>query len=110
MFPQAQWGRIRNLNRLKTKKLQPPKELKHLVSGAVKAKVREPLSTENDLVVIAEFKAWPEPKALTPDALRRLADTYGGFKPAARIIGGVSEGFVRQNAARMAKRRGKDRA
>jgi hypothetical protein len=65
-------------------------------SGAVKAKVREPLHARNDLVLVAEFEAWPEPKTLSPAALRALMDRFGGSYGAAEVIG-ASEAFVRQN-------------
>jgi hypothetical protein len=50
----------------------------------------------NDLVVIAEFEAWPEPKTLSPAALRALMTRFGGSRHAAELIG-ASEAFVRQN-------------
>ena len=48
--------------------------------------------------MVFEIEGYPEPKALAPIELRELASRYKGYKPAARAIGGVSEGFVRQNA------------
>lgn len=62
----------------------------------MKAKVREPLCAFDDLVVVAEFEAWPEPKALGPEALRGLMARFGGSYGAAEVIG-ASEAFVRQN-------------
>ena len=62
----------------------------------MKAKVCEPRSDIGDLVIVAEFEAWPEPKALTPIVLRELMDRFGGSHRAAEIIG-ASEAFVRQN-------------
>jgi hypothetical protein len=44
-----------------------------------------------------EIEAYPEPKALDSADLIGLIDGYGGFKQTARAIGGVSEGFIRQN-------------
>ncbi len=64
--------------------------------GAVDWKVRE----HPDAVVIAEFEAYPEPKALSSVELSALTERYGGYTGAARAIGGVSEGFIRQNARR----------
>jgi hypothetical protein len=64
--------------------------------GAVKAKVCEPLCARDELVLAAEFEAWPEPKALTPPALRALMERFGGSCRAAAVIG-ASEAFVRQN-------------
>ena len=61
--------------------------------SAVDWKVRE----HPDAVVVVEFEAYPEPKVLSPAVLAALAMRYGGFTRAARAIGGVSEGFVRQN-------------
>ena len=75
--------------------------------GAVKAKVREPRAHIDDLVVVAEFEAWPEPKALPPSALRALMKRFGGSHRAAEAIG-ASEAFVRQNG-RETRVRGKSR-
>ena len=74
-----------------------------LLDGAVKAKVREPRSDIGDLVVVAEFEAWPEPKVLSPQALRGLMARFGGSYGAARVIG-ASEAFVRQNGHEMRAR------
>lgn len=65
--------------------------------GAVKTKVREPRAHIDDLVVVAEFEAWPEPKALGPDVLRGLMARFRGSSRAAEAVG-ASEAFVRQNA------------
>ena len=73
--------------------------------GAVKAKVREPRSDIDDLVVVAEFEAWPEPKALPPAALRALMKQFGGSHRAAEAIG-ASEAFVRQNGKGRRGRKG----
>ena len=62
----------------------------------MKAKVREPHCNIDELVVIAEFEAWPEPKALSPSQLRALMKRYRNSYKAAEVIG-ASEAFVRQN-------------
>lgn len=67
-----------------------------VLSGAEKAQVCEPLSLQCDLVLIAEFEAWPEPKILKPTALRELMKRFGGSHKAAAVIG-ASEAFVRLN-------------
>ena len=73
----------------------------------MKAKVCEPRSDIDDLVLVAEFEAWPEPKALNPSALRQLMGQFGGSHRAAEVIG-ASEAFVRQNG-RETRVRGKSR-
>src|SRR5262249_42280064 len=51
-------------------------------------------------ILVAEFEAYPEPKALLPVELEDLTRWYGGFAQAARAIGDISEGFIRQNIER----------
>lgn len=75
--------------------------------GAVKARVREPLRARDELVLVAEFEAWPEPKVLRPGALRALMERFGGSYGAAEVIG-ASEALVRQNG-RETRVRGKTR-
>ena len=49
-------------------------------------------------VITFDIEAYPEPKALSEAVLTALADKYGGWTQAAGAIGGVSEGFIRQNS------------
>lgn len=49
------------------------------------------------LILAVAVEAYPEPKALNAHELRALLRVYGGNTHVARAIGGVSEGFVRQN-------------
>jgi hypothetical protein len=49
------------------------------------------------VVIVFEIEAFSEPKALTPVDLQVLVKRYGGYLQAARVIGEVSEGFIRQN-------------
>ena len=71
------------------------------VFGAEDCKVLEhldlKLAPSRRAVMVFEIEGYPEPKALSPADLRAVAVRYGGNKPAARAIGGVSEGFIRQN-------------
>jgi len=53
--------------------------------------------------MVFEIEGYPEPKSLTPAELQELASSCGGYKPAARTIGGVSEGFIRQNSGNQTK-------
>ena len=55
------------------------------------------LSPSSRTVIVLEIEAYPEPKALNPADLKELTSLHGGYKQTARAIGGVSEGFVRQN-------------
>lgn len=48
-------------------------------------------------MLVAEFEAWPEPKALDQGELKVLIARYGNSHWAAEIIG-ASEAFVRQGS------------
>jgi hypothetical protein len=57
--------------------------------------VDEPNSNQSTIIVF-EFEAYPEPKALSPVELMNLYVQHKNYRLIARIIG-ASEAFVRQN-------------